>query len=170
MVGAVVGGVSASGAVGVGVWVGLCLVGVGVGAWWWVLVEVVGVCVFFVEGGGGLGGGLWLADLLPFVVVEAAGGVECAVDCCCGADGGCLVWVGCECGGGVHEGVGLLVGCLLGWWCGVVPVFKWALEEDEWGCVWGGEPGFGWVCVVWCVVGPVGEVADGVCWCGVWCC
>ena len=60
---AVVGGVSASGAVGVGVWVGLVWVGVGVGAWWWVLVECVGVCVFFVESCGGLGGGLWFADL-----------------------------------------------------------------------------------------------------------
>ena len=60
---AVVGGVSAACAVGVGVWVGLGLVGVGVGAWWWVLVECVGVCVFFVELGGGLGGGLWFADL-----------------------------------------------------------------------------------------------------------
>ena len=75
VVGAVVGAVSASGAVGVGVGVWLCLVGVGVGAWWWVLCECVGVCVFFVESCGGLSGGLWLADLLPFVVVEAAGGV-----------------------------------------------------------------------------------------------
>ena len=58
---AVVGGVSASCAVGVWVWVGL--VWVGVGAWWWVLGEVCGVCVFFVEEGGGLGGGLGLADL-----------------------------------------------------------------------------------------------------------
>lgn len=72
---AVVGAVSAACAVGVGVWVGRGLVGVGVGAWWWVLVEVCGVCVFFVEPRGGLGGGLWGADLLPFVVVEAAGGV-----------------------------------------------------------------------------------------------
>ena len=149
--------------------VGLVLVGVGVGAWWWVLVECVGVCVFFVEGGGGLGGGLGFADLLPFEVVEAAGGVECAVDCCCGADGWGLVLVGGECGGGVYEGVGLLVGCLLGWWCGVVPVLKWALEEDEWCCVGCGEPVCGWVRVVGCVVGPVGEVADGVCWCGEWC-
>lgn len=75
VVGAVVCAVSAACAVGVGVWVGLVLVGVGVGAWWWVLCEVVWVCVFFVEGGGCLGGGLGLADLLPFVVVEAAGGV-----------------------------------------------------------------------------------------------
>ena len=75
MVGAVVGGVSASGAVGVWVWVGLVLVGVGVGAWWWVLGEVCGVCVFAVEGGGCLGGGLGFADLLPLMVVEAAGGV-----------------------------------------------------------------------------------------------
>ena len=166
---AVVGGVSASGAVGVGVWVGCGLVGVGVGAGWWVLVECVGVCVFFVEEGGGLSGCLGGADLLPFVVVEAAGGVECAVDGCCCAYGWGLFLVGGECGGGVHEGVGLLVGCLLGWGCGVVPVFVGALEEDEWGRVWGGEPGFGWLCVVWCVVGPVGEVSDGVCWRGEWC-
>ena len=64
--------------------------------------------------------------------------MECAVDGDGGADCGCLVLVGCECGGGVHEGVGLLVLCLLGWWCGVVPVFVWALEEDEWGGVWCG--------------------------------
>ena len=63
VVGAVVGGVSASGAVGVGVWVGRGLVGVGVGAGWWVLCEVLWVCVFFVEEGGGLGGGLGFADL-----------------------------------------------------------------------------------------------------------
>ena len=63
VVGAVVGGVSAACAVGVGVWVGLVLVWVGVGAGWWVLGEVVGVCVFFVESRGGLGGGLGLADL-----------------------------------------------------------------------------------------------------------
>jgi len=63
VVGAVVGAVSASCAVGVGVGVWLCLVGVGVGAWWWVLCECVGVCVFVVEEGGGLSGGLWLADL-----------------------------------------------------------------------------------------------------------
>lgn len=135
VVGAVVGAVSASCAVGVGVWVGLGLVGVGVGAWWWVLCEVVGVCVFFVELGGGLGGGLGFADLLPFVVVEAAGGVECAVDCCGGAYGWGLALVGGECGGGVHEGVGLLVGCLLVGWCCVVPVLKGALEEDEGCCV-----------------------------------
>ena len=167
VVGAVVGAVSA--ACAVGVWVGVWLVGVwvGVGAGWWVLVECVGVCVFFVEGGGGLGGGLGGADLLPFEVVEAAGGVECAVDGCCCADGWRVVWVGCVGGGGVHEGVGLLVGCLLGWWCGVVPVFVWALEEDEWGGERCWEPGFGWPRVLWCVVGPVGEVADGVCWRGV---
>ena len=75
VVGAVVGAVAASCAVGVGVWVGLVLVGVGVGAWWCVLGEVVGVCVFLVEEGGCLGGGLGFADLLPFKVVEAAGGV-----------------------------------------------------------------------------------------------
>ena len=63
VVGAVVGAVSASCAVGVGAKVGLVLVWVGVGAWWWVLVEVCGVCVFFVEVGGGLGGGLGFADL-----------------------------------------------------------------------------------------------------------
>lgn len=164
---AVVGGVSA--ACAVGVWVGLVLVGVGVGAGWWVLCEVLWVCVFFVEEGGGLSGCLGGADLLPFVVVEAAGGVECSVDCCCGADGWGLFLVGGECGGGVHEGVGLLVGCLLGWWCGVVPVFVWALEEDEWGGERCGEPVVGWLCVVGCVVGPVGEVADGVCWRGEWC-
>lgn len=96
--------------------------------------------------------------------------MECAVDCCCGADGWGLFLVGGECGVGVHEGVGLLVGCLLGWWCGVVPVLGWALEEDEWPCVGCGEPGFGWLRVWWCVFGPVGEVADGVCWCGEWCC
>ena len=169
VVGAVVGGVSAACAVGVGVWVGRGLVGVGVGAWWWVLIKVCGVCVFFVEEGGGLGGCLGGADLLPFVVVEAAGGVECAVDCCCGADGWGVVGVGCECCGGVHEGVGLLVLCLLGWWCGVVPVLKWALEEDEGLGVGCGEPVVGWLCVVGCVLLPVGEVADGVCWRGEWC-
>lgn len=63
VVGAVVGAVSAACAVGVGVGVGPGLVGVGVGAWWWVLCEVVGVCVFFVELGGGLSGGLGFADL-----------------------------------------------------------------------------------------------------------
>lgn len=169
VVGAVVGGVSAACAVGVWVGVGCGLVGVGVGAWWWVLGEVVGVCVFFVEEGGGLSGGLGGADLLPLEVVEAAGCVECAVDCGCGADGGGVVGVGGECGGGVHEGVGLLVLCLLGWWCGVVPVFVGALEEDEGCCVGCGEPVVGWLCVVGCVVGPVGEVADGVCWRGEWC-
>lgn len=61
--------------------------------------------------------------------------MECSVDCCGGAYGWGLVGVGGECGGGVHEGVGLLVGCLLGWWCGVVPVLEWALEEDERGGV-----------------------------------
>ena len=135
VVGAVVGGVAAACAVGVGVWVGRGLVGVGVGAGWWVLVECVGVCVFFVEGGGGLGGGLWFADLLPLVVVEAAGGVECAVDGDGGADGWGLVGVCCEGGGGVYEGVGLLVLCLLVGWCGVVPVLVGALEEDEGCCV-----------------------------------
>ena len=63
VVGAVVGAVSAACAVGVWVWVGCGLVWVGVGAWWWVLGEVVGVCVFFVELGGGLSGGLGFADL-----------------------------------------------------------------------------------------------------------
>lgn len=104
------------------------------------------------------------------MVVEAAGGVECAVDCCCCADCGCLVWVGGVCGGGVYEGVGLLVGGLLGWWCCVVPVFVGALEEDEWGGERCGEPVLGWPRVWWCVLLPVGEVADGVCWCGVWGC
>ena len=170
VVGAVVGAVSASGAVGVGVWVGCGLVGVGVGAWWWVLVECVGVCVFFVEEGGGLGGGLGFADLLPFEVVEAAGCVECAVDGDGGAYGWGLVGVGCVCGVGVELGVGLLLGCLLVGGCCVVPVFVGALEEDEWGCVGCGEPVFGWCCVWGCVVGPVGEVADGVCWCVVWGC
>ena len=100
------------------------------------------------------------------MVVEAAGGVECAVDGGCGADGWGLVWVGGECGVGVRVGVGLLVGCLLAQWCGVVPVFKWALEEDE-GCGERcGEPVVGWLCFWWCVFGPVGEVADGVCWRG----
>ena len=94
--------------------------------------------------------------------------MECSVDCCCGSDGRRVVGVGGECGGGVYEGVGLLVGGLLGWWCGVVPVFVWALEEDEWGGVGCGEPACGWCCFWWCVVGPVGEVADGVCWCGEW--
>ena len=63
VVGAVVGGVSAACAVGVGVWVGLVWVWVWVGAWWWVLGEACGVCVFFVEEGGGLSGGLRGADL-----------------------------------------------------------------------------------------------------------
>lgn len=104
------------------------------------------------------------------MVVESAGGVECAVDCCGGAYGGCLVGVGLECGVGVEPGVGLLGWCLLCWGCGVVPVFKWALEEDE-GCGEGcGEPLLGWVRVVGCVVGPVGEVADGVCWRVEWGC
>ena len=93
--------------------------------------------------------------------------MECSVDGDGCAGGGGLVLVGGECGGGVYEGVGLLVLCLLLWWCGVVPVFVGALEEDEWGCVGCGEPVVGWLCVWWCVVGPVGEVADGVCWCGV---
>lgn len=170
VVGAVVGAVSAACAVGVGVWVGLVLVWVGVGAWWWVLCECVWVCVFFVELGGGLGGGLGFADLQPFVVVEAAGGVECSVDCCCGAYCWGLVGVGGECGGGVHEGVGLLLGCLVLWWCGVVPVFVWALEEDEGLGVGCGEPVVGWVRVVGCVFCPVVEVADGVCWRVEWGC
>ena len=104
------------------------------------------------------------------MVVEAAGGVECAVDGGCCADGWGLVLVGGECGVGVYEGVGLLVGCLLGWWCGVVPVFVGALEEDEWLGVGCWEPFLWWCCVGWCVVGPVGEVADGVCWRGEWGC
>ena len=167
VVGAVVGAVSASGAVGV--WVGRGLVWVGVGAWWWVLGECVWVCVFLVEEGGGLSGGLGFADLLPFVVVEAAGGVECAVDGDGCADGGGVVGVGCEGCGGVHEGVGVLGWGLLCWGCGVVPVLKGALEEDEWGGVGCWEPVCGWCCFWWCVFGPVGEVADGVCWCGEWC-
>ena len=104
------------------------------------------------------------------MVVEAAGGVECAVDCCGGAYGGCLVLVGCVGGLGVEECVCLLLGCLLVGGCGVVPVFHWALEEDEWLGEWCWEPFLWWLCVLWCVVGPVGEVADGVCWCGVWGC
>lgn len=96
--------------------------------------------------------------------------MECAVDCCCGADGWGLALVGGVGGGGVHEGVGLLVGCLLGWWCGVVPVLKGALEEDERLGVGCGEPAVGWVRVWWCVFGPVGEVADGVCWRVEWGC
>lgn len=96
--------------------------------------------------------------------------MECSVDGGCGADGGCLFLVGGECCGGVHEGVGLLVLCLLGWWCGVVPVLKWALEEDERLGVGCGEPVVGWPRFWWCVFCPVGEVADGVCWCGVGCC
>ena len=166
VVGAVVCAVSASGAVGVWVWVGLVLVGVGVGAWWWVLLEVVWVCVFFVEEGGCLCGGLGFADLLPFVVVEAAGGVECSVDGCGCADGWRVVGVGCECCGCVRVGVCLLLGCLFVWGCGVVPVLKGALEEDEGCCVGCGEPVVGWCGVLWCVLLPVGEVADGVCWCG----
>ena len=164
VVGAVVGGVSASGAVCVGVGVWLVWVGVGVGAGWWVLCEATWVCVFFVEDGGGLSGGLGLADLLPLEVVEAAGCVECSVDGGCCADGWGLFLVGGECGGGVYEGVGLLGWGLLVGWCGVVPVFVGALEEDEGGCVWCGEPVVGWPRVWWCVFGPVGEVADGVCW------
>ena len=96
--------------------------------------------------------------------------MECSVDGGCCADCGCLVGVVLEGCGGVYEGVGLLVLCLLGWWCCVVPVFVWALEEDEWGCERCGEPGFGWPRVWWCVVGPVGEVADGVCWRVEWGC
>lgn len=104
------------------------------------------------------------------MVVEAAGGVECAVDCCGCAYCGCLVLGGLEGGGCVEPGVGLLCWCLLLWGCGVVPVLVGALEEDEWGGVGCGEPCFGWLCVWWGVFGPVGEVADGVCWCGVWGC
>lgn len=52
----------------------------------------------------------------------------------------------------------------------MVPVFVGALEEDEWLGVGCGEPVVGWVRVVGCVFGPVGEVADGVCWCGEWGC
>lgn len=126
--------------------------------------------MFLVEEGGGLGGGLGFADLLPLEVVEAAGCVECSVDCGCGADGGRLALVGCECCGCVYVGVGLLGWGLVGWGCGVVPVFVGALEEDEWGCVGCWEPCFGWCCFWWCVLLPVGEVADGVCWCGVWGC
>lgn len=96
--------------------------------------------------------------------------MECAVDGDGGAYGGGLALVGGEGCGGVHEGVGLLVLCLLGWWCGVVPVLKGALEEDEWGGERCGEPVVGWPRVWWCVVGPVGEVADGVCWRVVWGC
>lgn len=170
VVGAVVGGVSASGAVGVGVWVGLVLVWVGVGAGWWVLCEVLWVCVFFVESCGGLSGGLGFADLLPFVVVEAAGGVECSVDGCGCADGWRVVGVGCECCGCVYVGVCLLLGCLFVWGCGVVPVFVGALEEDERLGVGCGEPGCGWVRARGCVLLPVGEVSDGVCWRGEWGC
>ena len=104
------------------------------------------------------------------MVVEAAGGVECAVDGDGGAYGWGLVGVGCVCGVGVELGVGLLLGCLVVWWCCVVPVFVGALEEDEWGCERCGEPVVGWPRVWGCVVGPVGEVADGVCWRGVWGC
>ena len=104
------------------------------------------------------------------MVVEAAGGVECAVDGDGGAYCGCLVWVGCVGCGGVHEGVGLLVGCLLVWWCGVVPVLEWALEEDERLGVGCGEPVVGWCCFWWRVLLPVGEVADGVCWRVEWGC
>lgn len=95
--------------------------------------------------------------------------MECSVDGDGCADGGCLVWVGLEGCGGVELGVGLLVGCLLLWWCGVVPVLKWALEDDERLGEWCGEPALWWVRVWWCVLSPVGEVADGVCWRGVWC-
>lgn len=61
--------------------------------------------------------------------------MECAVDCDGGADGWGLFLVGGECGGGVHECVGLLGWGLLVGWCGVVPVFVGALEEDEGCCV-----------------------------------
>lgn len=103
------------------------------------------------------------------MVVEAAGGVECAVDGGCGAYGWGVVGVGCECCGGVELGVGLLGWGLVFEWCGVVPVLVGALEEDEGGCVGCWEPFLWWCCVGWCVVGPVGEVADGVCWCVEWC-
>ena len=96
--------------------------------------------------------------------------MECAVDGDGGAYGWGLVGVGCVCGVGVELGVGLLLGCLVPGWCGVVPVFVGALEEGEWGCERCGEPVCGWVCVWGWVVGPVGEVADGVCWRGVWGC
>lgn len=81
-----------------------------------------------------------------------------------------MVGVGCECCGGVELGVCLLGWGLFCWGCGVVPVFVGALEEDEWGGVGCWEPVVGWLCVWWCVFGPVGEVADGVCWRVVWCC
>ena len=100
------------------------------------------------------------------MVVEAAGGVECSVDGCGCADGWRVVGVGCECCGCVHVGVCLLLGCLFVWGCGVVPVFVGALEEDERLGVGCGEPVVGWCCLWWCVLLPVGEVADGVCWCG----
>lgn len=96
--------------------------------------------------------------------------MECSVDCCGCAYGWGLALVGGEGCGGVHEGVGLLVGCLLGWGCGVVPVLEWALEEDERGRVGCWEPGCGWPRARGCVLLPVGEVADGVCWCGEWGC
>lgn len=49
----------------------------------------------------------------------------------------------------------------------MVPVLVGALEEDEWLGVWCGEPFLWWLCFLWRVLLPVGEVADGVCWCGV---
>ena len=73
-------------------------------------------------------------------------------------------------GVGVHVGVGLLGWGLVGWWCGVVPVFVGALEEDEWLGVGCGEPVVGWSRFWWCVLLPVGEVSDGVCWRGEWGC
>lgn len=48
------------------------------------------------------------------MVVEAAGGVECSVDCDGGAYGWGLVGVWLECGVGVECGVGLLGWGLLG--------------------------------------------------------
>ena len=96
--------------------------------------------------------------------------MECAVDCDGCAYGGGLVLACLEGCGGVELGVGVLGWCLVLWGCGVVPVLKWALEEDEWGRERCGEPALGWCSVWWCVVGPVGEVADGVCWRVVWGC
>ena len=104
------------------------------------------------------------------MVVEAAGGVECSVDGDGGAYGWGVVLVGCVGCGGVYVGVGVLLWCLFLWGCGVVPVLVWALEEDEGCCVGCWEPLLWWCCFWWRVVGPVGEVADGVCWCVEWGC